>query len=358
MTLEHPDWWDSNSDQPKRLSPSQKRHATFSHHLEYGKTALTGFAILPFALARLFRTAATNLRPKPADFVGLGISNDRGNPNAVVELVEELGVQRLLLRVPTWHANLLEPYLDFAQRFSNQKILINILQSRDNATDPEAWSRAVEQIINGFWSVTREFQLGNAVNRSKWGCRHTGDYLMLLDALTHLRDQFPGIVLAGSSVIDFEPLATLRTLVNFHRYRLDVCSALLYVNRRGSPFARQHGVFDLERKIRIAAALASLSNRCGKRLWITETNWPLLNTKPFTPNSGNPRSTVNESTQEKYLIDYYQTAWQTGLVERVYWWQLIQAGCGLVDHRSDKLRKMPSFYALKKLLSPNGLSNR
>ena len=138
MTLEHPNWWDPHSDQPYRLAHSEKRRATFSHLLEYGKTALTGFAILPFALTRLRRTAATIPPPEPADFVGLGISSDRAAPNTVVELVEELGARRLLLRVPTWHADQLEPYLDFAQKFSNQKILVNILQSRDNATDPEA----------------------------------------------------------------------------------------------------------------------------------------------------------------------------------------------------------------------------
>ena len=76
MTPEHPNWWDPHSDQPFRLAPSQKRRATFSHLLEYGKTALMGFAILPFALVGLVRTAATKLPPQPADFVGLGISSD------------------------------------------------------------------------------------------------------------------------------------------------------------------------------------------------------------------------------------------------------------------------------------------
>ena len=88
MTPEHPHWWDPHSDQPYRLAPIQKRRATFSHHLEYGKTALTGFAILPFALACLFKTAEAKPPPQPADFVGLGLSSDRGAPNAVVELVE------------------------------------------------------------------------------------------------------------------------------------------------------------------------------------------------------------------------------------------------------------------------------
>ena len=122
MTHEHPNWWDPHSDQPYRLASTQKRRATFSHFMEYGKTALTGFAILPFAVAHLFKAATKISNPDPADFVGLGISNDHCASNMAVELVEELGVKRLLLRVPTWHANQLEPYLDFAGNFSNQKI--------------------------------------------------------------------------------------------------------------------------------------------------------------------------------------------------------------------------------------------
>mgnify|MGYP000855373273 FL=1 len=153
-------------------------------------------------------------------------------------------------------------------------------------------------------------------------------------------------------MIDFEPLSTLRTLFNFHQYQLDACSALLYVNRRGSPYAKQFGLFDLEKKIRIVAALVALSNRCDHRLWITEVNWPLLNTKPYPPNSGHPRSTVDEETQAQYLTEYCEIARQTGLVDRVYWWQLINPGYGLVDHRGDELRKMPSFYAFKRLLEP------
>ena len=358
MTFNHPDWWDQSSDQPYRLSLGEKRHVTRSHAIEYGKTALTAFATLPFLLLRLQQQRVALLRgdSKPIDFVGLGVSPDRGDHNAIIDLVEELGVQHLLLRVPTWQIDQLDKYREFAEHFSGKNVLVNILQSRDDINDPDSWTFAVESIITAFWQLTHEFQLGNAVNRSKWGCRHIGDYLALLDATAHLRDGFPGIVLSGSSVIDFEPLPALRTLVNFHRYRLDACSTLLYVNRRGSPFNRQFGIFDLKNKIRIMAALLSLSNRSDRRLWITETNWPLLDTKPFTPNSGHPRSTVNEETQAKYLTDYYRIAWQTGLVERIYWWQLIQPGYGLVDHRSKALRKMPSYFAFKDLLSSNYLN--
>jgi hypothetical protein len=60
---------------------------------------------------------------------------------------------------------------------------------------------------------------------------------------------------------------------------------------------------------------------------------------------------VDEATQAKYLSQYFTIANNTGWVKRVYWWQLINPGYGLVDHRQKQLRKMPSFYAFKKLLA-------
>jgi hypothetical protein len=352
MTIEHPAWWDPHSDQPFKLSRQQKPRITAANLIELLRTGLSTAVLLP-AIAWCYATQKRRLEP-PAikEFAGLGISPEHGNHNAIVELVAELGVERLLIRVPTWQVEQLDPYLRFAELFQHHRILINILQDRQHVTEPERWLNATSRIIDSFSALTNEFQLGNAINRSKWGCQNTQDYLNLLDCNAELKRQYPQIQVAGSSVIDFEPLSTLRTLFNFHQYQLDACSALLYVNRRGSPYAKQFGCFDLEKKIRILAALVSLSNRCDRKLWITEVNWPLLNTKPYTPNSGHPRSTVDEDTQAQYLTEYFEIARQTGLVDRVYWWQLINPGYGLVDHRGDDLRKMPSFYAFKRMLEP------
>jgi len=165
-----------------------------------------------------------------------------------------------------------------------------------------------------------------------------------------LRSEFNDLSLLGSSIIDFEPLLSWRTLWNFRHYHLQANAALLYVNRRHSPYGTQYGIFDLENKLRLAKAMTRLSNRCDDSLWITETNWPLLDTKPYTPNSGNPSRTVDEPTQAMYLKQYYQIAWQTGWVDRVYWWQLINPGYGLVDHREGSLRRMPSYYAMQELI--------
>tara|TARA_B100001123_G_C15292168_1_gene1017854 strand:+ start:1151 stop:2236 length:1086 start_codon:yes stop_codon:yes gene_type:complete len=350
MTLKHPEWWDSNSNQPYKLQSIEKHRFGLNNLREYSLTALTALLLSPFIAWRYAK-----IKPKPItqtkDFMGLGVSFDFGDIEEIVDLVEELDVKHLLIRVPSWHIKHLDTYINFAERFPQRKLLINILQCRDTVENLRTWSEAVNLIVESFLPLTKEFQLGNAINRSKWGCLNLGDYLNLLDSTRKIQDRFPQATFTGSSVIDFEPVATLRTLINSHQYQLDACTSALYVNRRGSPYSRQFGVFDLNRKIRLIASLISLSNRCQNRFWITEINWPLLNTTPYTPNSGHPRSTVDEKTQAKFLTDYYQIAHATGFVERVYWWQLINPGYGLVDHRGANIRRMPSFYAFRKLLS-------
>ncbi len=352
MKIEHPSWWDPYSDQPRKLAAHQKPRITTENLSELAVTSLSTLALLPLIAWRYatLKPGTTDLKPVK-ELAGLGVSPDRDCNNATSEMIEELGVRHLLIRVPCWHVDQLDGYLRFAQMFEGRTILINILQNRKSVTNLEWWQQSVTRIIETFKPLTDQFQLGNAINRTKWGCHNTSDYLALLDSMADLKHQHPEVQLAGSSVIDFEPVATLRTLINFHRYHLDICSALLYVNRRGSPYSKQFGVFDLHRKIRLIAALLSLSNRCERKLWITEANWPLLNTKPYTPNSGHPRSTVDEDTQARYLTEYFRIAQTSGLVDRVYWWQLINPGYGLVDHRTGQLRKMPSYYAFKDLLN-------
>jgi hypothetical protein len=266
-------------------------------------------------------------------------------------MVDDLGVRKLLIRIPSWDVQNLDFYLDFIQTYPEHEFLVNVLQSRDSVTQPDHWQQQVREIIASTRDYAAGYWIGNAINRTKWGCRHTGDYFLLQERVEELRSEFENLTLLGSSIIDFEPLLSWRTLWNWRRYRLDGNAALLYVNRRHSPYGTQYGIFDLENKLRLAKAMTSLSNRCADSLWITETNWPLLDTKPYTPNSGNPTRTVDEDTQAEYLKLYYQIAWQTGWVERVYWWQLINPGYGLVDHRGGQLRRMPSYYALKEIIS-------
>jgi len=346
----HPSWWDPRSNQPYKLDAGSKPRASTGNLLEYLKTAATAFGLSP-RLAWRFAAA----KPCPVDipatrFVGLSITPDQHHNDQIQHMVDELGVEELLMRIPSWDVDRLDDYVAFAGRFKDRRLLFNILQCRHSVLQPDAWRDALERIFAGLKHLSPWFQIGNAVNRTKWGCAHSGEYLRLLEIAEQVRAGHPEVRMAGSSVIDFEPLVTLRTLYNRSRYHLDAVSALLYINRRGSPYGRQYRFFDLQRKLRLLHAMVGCGNRNERRLWITEVNWPLLNTAPYTPNSGHPARTVDEATQARYLSDYYRIAYRSGWVEKVYWWELINPGYGLVDHRGGTLREMPSYHAFKALL--------
>jgi len=353
---EYPGWWDPWSNQPRRLARLDKPRLNGTTGLEYLKILSTALLQLPRLGIRYLRLAPAE--PPSADtFIGLSISPDMRFNTALVDMVEDLGVRQLQLRVPVWQLGRLDEFRDFMQLFPQCSWLINILQDRDSVLHPQHWQTALSSIFTALSPVVEWFQIGNAINRSKWGCHHSGDYLQLLESATRVSRDFPGVKLAGSSVIDFEPLITLRSVYNQHHYQLDAVAAQLYINRRGSAYGHQYGLFDLYNKLRLLKTIVDTGNRSAPRLWITETNWPLLDTRPYTPNSGHPRTTVDEQTQADYLQQYYRIAWQTGWVERVYWWQLINPGYGLVDHRQSRLRKMPAYFALKELLE-GGLQTR
>lgn len=352
-----PPWWDAYSDQPYMMRGQRKGRFSAEQVAEYTRILGTALALAPAVVWRYFFTTPKTPLSKPSEFVGLGVSQHHKYNQAIPDLIHELDVNRLLIRVPLWDIKNLNRYVSFADSLGDRHIVVNILQDRDSVRQPSQWRRGVYDIVSAFQPVSTTFQLGNAINRTKWGCRHTGEYLQMAEIGEEVKQTFPGITLIGSSVIDFEPLVTLRTLCNFHAYNWDACAAQLYVNRRGSPRSRQFGLFDLEAKIRLIAGMLSLSNRCANRLYITETNWPLLNTRPYTPNSGHPRSTVDESTQAEYLKDYFITARNSRLVNHVYWWQLINPGYGLIDDSNGNLRKLPSFYAFKELATGNWIED-
>ncbi len=345
----NPDWWDPYSCQPYKLQDSDKTRVSASNLWEYGKIAATALILSP-----ILATRYALLEKKPIvpvnEMAGLSINSNPEWQTAHVEMVEEIGVKNLLIRIPSWDTKNLDHYIKYMALFPDCEFLVNILQNRDSVDNQSQWKSQIKTIFEEVSPICKNFKIGNAFNRSKWGCRHSGEAIKLLEIADRLRKtEFPELFLLGSSIIDFEPLITLRTLFNFSGYQYDACASLMYINRRGSAFGKQYGYFDLERKLKLTKAMLELSNNTKNRLWITETNWPLLNTKPYTPNSGHPRSTVDEQTQAEYLTDYFTIASMTGWIERTYWWQLINPGYGLVDHRSGTLRKMPSYFAFKSL---------
>ena len=256
----NPAWWDPYSCQPYKLPPSEKPRISGANLAEYLRILTTVLATTPAIAWKYFRQD-TSPGPAYRDLIGLGINADPQWQSAHQELVEELGVTNLMTRIGVWQLDELDNLAGFLDRFPDHDLMVNILQSRESVRDPEKWKHQVNTIIQNLSGQCRTFQIGNAVNRSKWGCRNSGEALKLFEAANHVRNSNPGIRLLGSSVIDFEPLITLRTLFNFHNYHFEGCATQMYVNRRGSPFGRQYRYFDLERKLRLIKSVLDISCR-------------------------------------------------------------------------------------------------
>jgi hypothetical protein len=344
-------WGPSEQPDQLRIDKQPLRRASLP---EYLASIATLVASAPLLAARLAFIPPRRLPPPtPHDFLGVAVSPDPRFDALLPDLVHELGVRRLLLRVPVWERHRFADLRRFADRFSGCDMVVAVMQDRRSLCAPHQWTRDLREIFAVFAGRTTHFQLPMAANRTKWGCAHMGDALDLLEAAERLRPEFPWARLVGPGVIDFEPIPWLRGLVNLRRYRLDALGALLYVDRRGSPRNPQYGVFDLARKIHLWRAIADLSPHCPRRsatpLWLTEFNWPLSGTGTWSPTGREVM--VDEETAATYLKEYCQIAWATGMVERVYWWSLAHPGFGLLDTRDDTLRRRPAFDTVRRLLN-------
>ena len=297
-------------------------------------------AVAPFA----WPEPGIALRPWPAD------------PGALLAAFDELGARRALIRLHPWqerHDD--EEELASALHGRGVELAFSLPQNRARVKDRTRWRAAIEELAARFRPFGSRFQIGQAVNRSKWGVWSHDDYLALAaDAAEILRRPLAGAAeaeLFGPAVIDFEAHATA-AIVNRRQpldgsLRFDGLASLLYVDRRGAPENRQLG-FDTEDKVRLLAAIAGTGRLVDSgRQWIAEVNWPLRE----GPHSPAGRSvSVDEETQADFLARYYLLAAGSGFVERIDWWQLVARGYGLVDPQPDgTLRRRPAFRAFATL---------
>jgi hypothetical protein len=218
-------------------------------------------------------------------------------------------------------------------------------QDRGLVRDPQRWRGVLDELAARFTPFGRNFQVGQAVNRSKWGIWRYDEYETLLAEADAAFAAYPRVRLLGPAVIDFELYATAALLNMRWRtgLRLDGVASLLYVDRRGAPENTQLGL-DTVGKVTLLKAIADTARNSTPGSWITEVNWPLWE-GPHSP-AGRTVS-VDEETQADYLVRYYLLALCSGLVERVYWWQLVARGYGLVaPQEGGSLRRRPAFDAL------------
>lgn len=343
--------WDHLSDQPHqhagRLDKLRVRAADAGAHA-------TEAAALAGALPRIwrrYRQLQRNLHMKPVDFGGIGVAVRPWPeaPGTLLSLIDELAVRHVLLRLHPWEEDhAAEEALARDLHARNIEVSFALPQNRDLVRDPARWRRALEEIGSRFTPYGRHFQVGQAINRSKWGVWNVREYVALARIAEEVLRPYPGIELLGPSVIDFEYHVTAAVL-NLRQagFRFDAVSSLLYVDRRGAPENRQAGL-DTADKVLLLKAIAETARNAAGRCWITEVNWPLKE-GPHSP-AGRDVS-VDEEAQADYLARYYLLSLGTGAVERVFWWQVMARGYGLVDPTDPaNPRRRPSFFALKTLI--------
>jgi len=341
--------WDAYSDQPHVIRDKTVRRA-IKKTLVAPTLKLIAINIVMFPLSLILFFLLffkKSVRSVPKNFFAMSINLDK-NPQETKNLIQELGVTTLLIRLPLSDMKNFQHYKAFISEYKEYDLLINILQDREHVEDLALLKEDLHLIFKELLPFTCKFQIGNAINRKKWAFFSMDEYLAFYEIAQQLKDeQFPRLTLIGSSVIDFEYHYTLRTLFNSYKIHYDLFSSLLYVDRRGAPEHTQMGL-NLTNKIRLLYAMLLLSRKTDPKLIITEANWPRSNTAPYAPTS--EKECVSDEAYAAFMVRYYLEALATAQVERIYWHQLIAPGYGLIDNR-EGIRKYRSFDAYRQMVT-------
>lgn len=345
--MKEPFSWDHYSDQPsiirdKKLKRKMRRSALPS----LIKTFLISLLVLPIAFIVTFFLPRKKI--SGAEFFGMGV-NLNNSPSIALEMIHELGVKKLLIRIPLWEMDRLDEYIAFIRSFQEHHITVAILQDRQHITNHALTKKHLTKIFTALDNVCNTYVIGSTINRAKWGFFSVNEYLNFYAVAYRLKkESFPNLKFIGSNVIDFELHFTTHTLFNLKEIYFDALGTLLYVDRRGAPENSQMG-FNLMGKINLIDALIRLSFKTANELIITETNWPIKNTAPYAPTS--EHECVSEEDYAMYMVRYHLLAFATQKVACVYWHQLIAPGYGLIDNREGTIRKRTAFDAYKTMFS-------
>ena len=340
--MKKPFEWDNYSDQPALLKDKElKKSMRLKERYSLITTFLLALFLLPFSLLAMPFVRRKEINSQ--EFFSLGVDFEREQQETQA-LLDELGVQHILLRLKLWEMNKLPQLKSFIEQNSNKKITLKILQDREHVEDLELTQKNFKTIFDQLHNLVDIFEIGSTINRAKWGFFSVREYLNFYKTAFDLRQkEFPDIKLIGSGVIDFEFHYTIHTLFNFCKCKFDGISALLYVDRRGAPENTQLG-FALSDKIALLSTMVWLSPKTKQELHITETNWPISGTAPYAPTS--EHECINESSYADFMLRYYLHAFASQQVDSVSWHQLIAPGYGLVDNR-EGIRKRDAFYTYK-----------
>ncbi len=341
--------WNPYADQPHNIAPKKERFLMHFHHLGSYLTQIKIGVQDVIPVLRKYSQLKKKMYNTPVEMnsqFAVSISPLENRNEEVVDKLVHLGVKNTLIRVPSWEINQLNKYLSLTEILNKKGVsfVIAILQNREDVLKPQKWEEALKEIFSAFYSRASYFEIGHAWNRTKWGVWDFREYLKLLEPINKLREEFPEIKLVGPAVIDFE-FHLIHTVLKY--FTFDKVSSLLYVDRHGAPENTQFG-WETSRKGCLFRSIVERSKNSSKDCWITEVNWPLKGTGKYSPAAGRPN--VSEEEYADFLVRYHLLCLCTGFIERIYWWQLIAPGYGLIDNLSEEWRLRPGYYAYQNMI--------
>jgi len=338
-------FWDGFSNQPHIIKDKNKKREIYKKSLfSHLKLLFLNLVMMPFIMIAYFLKLFEKSKIDNHDIFCMSV-NLENSVKSEKEMLKELGVKKLLIRFPMWEMDRLSEYVKYVKSFSEYEVLINLIQSRVHIENHDKLKEDIKKIFEAFEGVS-EYQIGTTINRKKWLFYSVDEYLKFFEVVQSVRDEScHDKKLIGSSVIDFEYHFTLRSLFNFYKVFYDRFSALLYVDRRGSPFNTQAG-FDLFKKIELLYTMVKLSPKSDDTIYITETNWPISGTAPYAPTS--EKECVGLDEYSEYMVAYHLISLASKKISRVYWHQLVAHGYGLYSQVEDK--RYPAFFAYKFML--------
>ena len=340
--MKEPFKWDNYSDQPSIITDkSYKKKMRKKEFVSLSKTFFTALIMIPTSLIAIPFVKRKEI--KANDFFSMGVDFEKEADKSLA-LLDELGVSRVLLRFKLWEMDKLDKLDKFIKKLNNKKIILKIMQDRQNIEDLELLHSNLKKIFTTLGKNVDIYEIGTTINRAKWGFFSVDEYSKFYKTAYDLKETcFKDLKLMGSSVIDFEYHFTAHTLFNFFDYKYDAISSLLYVDRRGAPENMQLG-FTLSDKIALLSSMVSLSSKTKHILHITETNYPLSGTAPYAPTS--EYECIDEESYANFMLRYYLLAFASQQVDSVSWHQLLAKGYGLIND-VDGMQKREAFFTYK-----------
>jgi hypothetical protein len=288
--------------------------------------------------------------------VGLSIEPHPTTFPRKLELLGELGPIPMLIRL---HHHM--PTEDLVYRKKaittllerGHPVAVSLLQSRDAVLDPDSWASFVDIAMTDIAERLDFVEVGHAINRVKWGIWSFDELETLYQPIRKLAKLYPTLRFTGPAGIDFEYPFIIAALKRWpQQVPLHALTHHLYVDRRGAPENPQNSFATVE-KFALARTIAHVSGKTSGVI-ITGVNWPLADAGPWSPIAqpiaelSSDVGGVSESVYSDYMLRYLCLARTSGLVDRVYWWQLVSRGYGLIDDTdADKWRPRQAWFALK-----------